>query len=852
MAQAIKGITVEIGGDTTKLGKALTDVNNSSKKLQSELNGVNSLLKMDPGNVTLIKQKQDLLNESIAQTKEKLNVLKSTQAQVQTQFDKGEITNEQYRDFQREIVATETKLKSLTTEAKTFGNTTTQAIKQAGEKISNFGDNLTNAGKKLSPLSVGMGALATTAVVSMDAVDEGLDTVVKKTGATGDTFNDLSDVFYDVAKSIPLDDFKEAGEAVGEINTRLEFTGEQLKTASEDFLKFAKVNDIDVNSAVQLVTRAMGDAGIEAGQYKGLLDTLTKAAQMSGISIDTLTTNLAQYGAPMRALGFDTNEAIAIFSQWEKAGVNTSTAFSGMKKAISNWSAEGKDAKVEFGKMLEEIKACPDLASATTKSIEVFGTKAGPDLADAIQGGRFEYENFLTTLQDSEGVLESTYGGIVDEVDDTKLAQQTLQVAMHDLGEMISKILGPILLGLSQKIASIFEWFNGLDSSIQKIILVIGGFIFALGPVLIVLGTLAGSVGNIIGLFAQLGASSVGTSGALSGLGGVLTGLSVPILAVIATIGAIIGAVIQLWNTSEGFRASVESAISNIMTIFNLLWIECLEPIFITLMGVLENVWVNGIQPLWTHWVQFVDTVTQKMSELLNNLMPFITWFIETFGPIITGIITVVSNTIGNFVTTTLRFFGTWFDTIGEVISGVVQIFSGIIDFITGIFTGDWDKAWNGVKDIFSGIFNTFESIAKAPINGVIWLINSAIGGINGLIDGINSISFDAPSWLGGGHIGFDFDHIGEIPYLAKGGVLKEGQAIVAEAGPELLQMINGRTVVTPLTQTSINTPANEVLQPRSGETTYNFTLNCPTPINPAEVNRQFKNMMKRYKLIKN
>ena len=117
MASKIQGITVEIGGDTTKLGNALESVNKKSKALQSELKGVNTLLKMDPSNITLLKQKQDLLNQSIAECREKLNTLKGTQAQVQAQFDKGEITAEQYRDFQREIVATENKLQKLEKEA---------------------------------------------------------------------------------------------------------------------------------------------------------------------------------------------------------------------------------------------------------------------------------------------------------------------------------------------------------------------------------------------------------------------------------------------------------------------------------------------------------------------------------------------------------------------------------------------------------------------------------------------------------------------------------------------------------------------------------------------------------------
>ena len=139
MASRIQGITVEIGGDTTKLGNALKSVNDKTKSLQNELKGVNTLLKMDPSNVTLLRQKQDLLNQSIAECREKLNTLKTTQAQVQAQFDKGEITAEQYRDFQREIVATENKLNKLQKEAKNFGSVGAQQVAAVGEKMKELG-----------------------------------------------------------------------------------------------------------------------------------------------------------------------------------------------------------------------------------------------------------------------------------------------------------------------------------------------------------------------------------------------------------------------------------------------------------------------------------------------------------------------------------------------------------------------------------------------------------------------------------------------------------------------------------------------------------------------------------------
>ena len=151
MAGQLKGITIQIGGDTTKLSKALGDVNSKTKSLQSELKGVNSLLKLDPGNVTLLKQKQDLLNKSIANTKEKLSTLKSAMKQI----DGGEVkvTEAQYRDLQREIINTEQKLKGLTEEQKKFGSVGSQQVKAFGENLKSAGGKIEDVGRSVSKLS---------------------------------------------------------------------------------------------------------------------------------------------------------------------------------------------------------------------------------------------------------------------------------------------------------------------------------------------------------------------------------------------------------------------------------------------------------------------------------------------------------------------------------------------------------------------------------------------------------------------------------------------------------------------------------------------------------------------------
>lgn len=599
MAGGIKGITIQIGGDTTGLNKALSDANKKTNSLQGELKKVDKALKLDPQNTQLVTQKQELLGEAIAKTKTKLDALRQAQEKVnkaheanaewekqyaplrqeieetekkmktlankekemreqlesgkiseekyaeykraleeveeehkklkqserdlEAQFENGHISDKEYREYQRTVVETENKLKSLQNELAETSNAflgLSNKLDKAGNIVSDIGTKTSSIGTAITAsVTAPIIAGSTMAVGAMDEVDEGLDTVMTKTGATGQAAKDLQAIYNDVARTIPAD-FGDIGAAVGEINTRLDFTGDKLKTASEDFLKFAKVNGTDVNQSVQLVTRAMGDAGIPADEYRTLLDALTVAGQKSGISIDTLTTNLAKYGAPMRALGLDTQTSIAMFAGWEKAGVNTEIAFSGMKKAISTWGAEGKDARVEFQKILDEIKSAPDIASATSMAIEVFGQKAGPDLADAIQNGRFEFGEYITALEQSAGTVENTYGMIVDEVDDTQLAMQTVKVAAHDFGEEIAKTVGPEAKKLADKVKSLGDRFSKLTTQQKQSTLKTVAFVAAIGPGVKMVGSLEKGLGSAM----KTGSKFIKTVGKVSAATSNLTG----------------------------------------------------------------------------------------------------------------------------------------------------------------------------------------------------------------------------------------------------------------------------------------------------------------------------------------
>lgn len=500
----VAGIKLKIDG-AASFSDNLNKINSRLKTNSAELKKVRSQYQDNEKSIEGLTAKQKALQNSLDTQKKKTTELKDVLAETVEEY--GENSKEVERlksavaDSEAKEASFEAQLRQtndqLNEQIKSLNNTGKE-LQQAGEKIEKFGEKTSKVGGKLTTgLTLPIAALGTAAVAAFKEIDDGYDVIIKKTGATGEALNDLNRVAENVYTSMPVN-MDDVGNAVGELNTRFDINGDVLEEATKKSLEFARVNDADVTSSIRNVSRYMGDAGIDTTQYGSVLDDLTVAGQKTGISIDKLTEYLAKYGAPMRALGFETRESIALFSQWEKSGVNVEIAFSGMKKAISTWAKDGKDSREEFKKTLDEIKACPDIAAATTKAIEVFGTKAGPDLADAIKGGRFEYKELLNVIENSEGTLTSTYESLLDGADKATIATNRGKNALSKLGETVLNSSAPALEKMADSIETAAEWFDGLTDSEKQAVVKTLAFTAAVGPVVSVGGKLIKTGGTVV------------------------------------------------------------------------------------------------------------------------------------------------------------------------------------------------------------------------------------------------------------------------------------------------------------------------------------------------------------------
>lgn len=568
MADSLQRVGLVFKADgTVDFQKSLKNVNASIQENRTEFKLAKSTWDESTKAVEKLKASQEYLgkqtedyNMKVRLLREELNNLENAEerdeAAIQKKRAQLNTAETSLNNYRRGLEEVNEKLKTGAAQIEEFAG-----------KVEKLGSKMTDAGKKMTvgvttPI-IGIGAAGVKAAMELD---EGYDTIIAKTGATGEALQGLNDVADSVYGSMPVE-MQDVGTAVGEINTRFGSTGDELEDLTKKFLQFAEINGADVNNSIRLVSRAMGDAGIPTEQTGEILDKLTIAGQASGVAIEVLTENLAKYGAPMRALGLTTDESIAIFAGWEKAGVNTEIAFSGMKKAIGTWGKEGKNATEEFKKTLKEIESTPDIATATSKAIEVFGQKAGPDLADAIKGGRFEYQDFLQLVQDSTGIVSRTFEEQQDPWDQWKTTMNDLKLAGADLGGVLIETLTPILQEAAGGVKEFSEWFRSLDEDQKKTIVTIGLVIAAIGPLLVVFGSVFGGISKIIGGSKSLigllvkGGPSVVNTFKLVGVGAKdLWAIMAanPIGAIITVIGLLIGAFVTAYNKCEWFRNGVD------------------------------------------------------------------------------------------------------------------------------------------------------------------------------------------------------------------------------------------------------------------------------------------------------
>src|SRR5512134_170094 len=297
----------------------------------------------------------------------------------------------------------------------------------------------------------GFGVAAFKAGQEMDAA---FDTILTKTGATGETLETLKEDFRQVFTSIPTE-AEPASAVIAALNTRLGVTGDSLTSLARPLLEASRLLGGEAATNTELFTRVMGDWSVANEDAAGTLDQFFAASQATGIGMDALMGKVVQFGAPLRLMGFSLQDAIALFGKWEKEGVNAELVMGSLRIAAGKFADEGRPLRDSLLATFESIKNNTDSAAALAEAMDVFGARAGPDMAAAIREGRFEFQDLLGVLDESEGAIMSTSKETMDFGERWAIISNKITTALEPLGSKMLDVASTVLDALMPAVDTI-------------------------------------------------------------------------------------------------------------------------------------------------------------------------------------------------------------------------------------------------------------------------------------------------------------------------------------------------------------------------------------------------------------
>lgn len=700
MANRIKGITVEIGGDTTGLDKALKSVNTSIKSTQSALKDVNRLLKLDPSNTELLAQKQKLLKDAIGATKEKLDALKVAQEQAKQQLENGELGQDKYDALQREIVETEEELRRLQQEAATT-STALSKIDVAGQKMEAVGNSIAGAGKKMMGVTTVIGGVGVAAVKTAADFDSAMSQVAAVSGATGKDFDDLRNKAREMGSKTKFS-ATEAAEAMNYM-AMAGWKTEDMLGGIEGVMNLAAASGEDLATTSDIVTDALTAFGLSAKDSGHFADILAATSSNANTNVSMMGETF-KYCAPIAgALGFsaeDTAEAIGLMAN---AGIKSSQAGTALRTIMNNLAG---DVKIS-GKAIGDVTIATTNADGSMRDLSdiladcrsAFGNLTESEKAQAAESlvGKNAMSGFLALMNAGEGDIEKLSSAI-DNCDgsaekmamimqDNLAGQLTiLKSQLQELAISFGDILMPAIRSIVSKLQGFVDKLNGMDEGTKRTIVTIALLVASIGPLLIIIGTTISKIGVAMQGFVKLanGVSKLkvaiqGGTGVLGKLGAALGGVSAPVLAVVAVIAVLVAAFVHLWRTNEGFRDAIIGT-----------WNRIKDTISGFCQGIVDRLNALGFQ--FTDIVDVLKTVWDGFCQIL--------------APIFEGV----------------------FNHIANILSTMTGVITGILDVFIGIFTGNWSQAWTGVKEIFSSIWNGISSFFTNILNVIKGVADVVLG----------------------------------------------------------------------------------------------------------------------------
>lgn len=628
------------------------------------------------------------------------------------------------------------------------------AFVDVGGNFDGFNQGVENAGKNLLGKADGWGtaikaaiapAFAIGAVVGLEQLgakfDDAFDQIRIGTGATGAALEGLQQDFKDTLSQVPSS-FGDTSTAIADLNARLGLTGKPLSDLATQFLNLSRITKTDLGTNVDNITRVFGDWGIATGDQSAAMDKLFRASQSSGIGIQDLSSSIVQFGAPFRNLGFTFDQSAALLAQFNKTGVNTDTVIAGLKAGVGKLAKSGEDVPTTFKRIVEQITALGPGTEATGLAIKLFGQRAGPDLADAIAGGKFSIDDMLKAIDDGSDTINQAASDTDDWREKLDILKNKALVALE-----------PIASSVFDGFTRVTEWL--IDTGLPKL-----GDAFGT-----VRDTVQDVIGDVIAGFQNPGELfGIGNWNAIFVDIGVIAGRVVD--GVVTAFDAVKNWFVANW---PAIQSAFETAWEKVQLGFQWLLdhkavlIGALTAISLVIFGPLTTA-IAGFALAYTKWDGFRKVIDNIVKWVQTSLLPALRGFIlwvqtntaklvdyvserwESISKAVLNVIKVLTVAVGIALAPLIFVWQHAHDQIMDIVNVVwgtiqltigtaIRIIKDIIDVVIGLLSGDWGMAWDAIKDIPQAAFEYMIGTVQLGIDAVKAIIEGALAILAGLWD---------------------------------------------------------------------------------------------------------------------
>ena len=768
--KSIRGITIEIGGNTTKLGKALEDSEKKSRSLQVELKQIQQSLKFNPDNVEMLTQKQTVLTQSIAETSEKLDTLKEAERQVIAQFERGEVAEEQVRALQREILKTENQLESMSSELRSTNqlmDDIADGTRDAEKRTEEYKESLEEATQELEDfkgkaseafdtVKTGITVLGTATLAGAGYAlnlstefDKAFNTLQNQTGATAEEMESLNESMENIYANNFGESIEDVAQSMAIVKTQTELTGKALEDTTQNAILMRDVFGFEVNESIRAVNSLMNQFGISADEAYNLI---AQGAQNGLNQNDDLLDTINEYAVQFKGAGYDAEDMFNMLVNGADAGT---WSVDKLGDAVKEYNIRMTDGTAN--EYLEKLGLNVDEITAKYAEGGTSAQEANNTIVQALKGVENEQDRYIIgqgimgtmwedlgeeaiyALLNTEGEISKTSDALENlndiQYNDIGSALQGLgRTLQTDLVEPIGEELKPVVEDAIQYVKD-----NGpaIKEVISNIVKSVGDFIKAIidnKDVIIATIVAIGTgllVWNVVSIITAVVGAIQSFVTVLTATKSVMTALNVvmnanPIGIIITLIASLVAGFIYLWNNCEGFRnfwiglwEGIKSAVSAVVD-----WlVEAFHAIVDFFMNNWQSILLFIINPfagifsyLYTNFEgfrNFVDGIISSIVEFFVNLWNRI---VEIFTPLV-------------------EWFGALFSSIADTISSVIAVIVGIIKgcwaIIVAVFgiAYTWfnDTVIQPVKNAFSVFWSMISNFASNAWDGIknIWSVVS-------------------------------------------------------------------------------------------------------------------------------